>query len=199
MTTESEHSDVSASRGNRKVVMYCLGGLLFMSSLTAASPTLYSIFCQVTGYGGTTQRANAPSQTVLDRVVTVRFDANVSPKLAWKFEPVQHTMDVKVGENALAFYRATNTSDQPLKGTAAFNVAPEAAGIYFNKIECFCFTEQTLQPGQSVEMPVSFFIDPKIVEDRDTQQLSNLTLSYVFYPIDRTAEAEKAAPPVKAN
>jgi cytochrome c oxidase assembly protein subunit 11 len=108
-------------------------------------------------------------------------------------------MDVKVGENALAFYRATNTSDQPLKGTAAFNVAPEAAGIYFNKIECFCFTEQTLQPGQSVEMPVSFFIDPKIVEDRDTQQLSNLTLSYVFYPIDRTAEAEKAAPPVKAN
>ncbi len=199
MTTDREYSDVPTSRGNRKVVMYCLGGLLFMSSLTAASPTLYSIFCRVTGYGGTTQRANAPSQTVLDRVVTVRFDANVSPKLAWKFEPVQHTMDVKVGENALAFYRATNMSDQPLKGTAAFNVAPEAAGIYFNKIECFCFTEQTLQPGQSVEMPVSFFIDPKIVEDRDTQQLANLTLSYVFYPIERTAEAERATPPVKAN
>lgn len=193
MTTKSEHSDVSASRSNRKVVMFCLGGLLVMSGLTAASPVLYSIFCQVTGYGGTTQRADAPSQTVLDRVVTVRFDANVSPKLPWTFEPVLRTIDVKVGENALAFYRATNTSDKPVKGTAAFNVAPEAAGIYFNKIECFCFTEQTLQPGQSVEMPVSFFIDPKIVEDRETQQLANLTLSYVFYPMDRTAEATGSA------
>lgn len=199
MTTETEHSDVSASRSNRKVVMYCVGGLLFMSGLTAASPTLYSIFCQVTGYGGTTQRATAPSHTVLDRVVTVRFDANVSPKLPWTFEPVLQTMDVKVGENALAFYRATNTSDKPVKGTAAFNVAPEAAGIYFNKIECFCFTEQTLQPGQSVEMPVSFFIDPKIVEDRETQQLANLTLSYVFYPVDRTAEAAGASQGAKTN
>lgn len=199
MTTGTEHRDVSASSSNRKVVMYCLGGLLFMSGLTAASPTLYRIFCQVTGYGGTTQRAQAPSHTVLDRVVTVRFDANVSPKLPWTFEPVLQTMDVKVGENALAFYRATNTSDKPVKGTAAFNVAPEAAGIYFNKIECFCFTEQTLQPGQSVEMPVSFFIDPKIVEDRETEQLANLTLSYVFYPVERTAEAAGAAQGATTN
>lgn len=200
MTTETELGAEPKPRSNAKVVMYCLGALLFMGSLTAASPTLYRIFCQVTGYGGTTQRADAPSQTVLDRIVTVRFDANVSPKLPWKFEPVQHTMDVKVGENALAFYRATNTSDKPVKGTAAFNVAPEAAGIYFNKIECFCFTEQTLQPGQSVEMPVSFFIDPKIVEDRDTEQLANLTLSYVFYPMDRTADAAAASSgPAKTN
>ena len=197
MTSGTEQN--GQPRSNRKVVLACLGGLAFMGGLTAASPTLYRIFCQVTGYGGTTQRADAPSQMVLDRVVTVRFDANVSPHLAWKFEPVLHTMDVKIGENALAFYRATNMSDKPLKGTAAFNVAPEAAGIYFNKIACFCFTEQTLQPGQSVEMPVSFFIDPKIVEDRDTAQLSNLTLSYVFYPIDRTADAAGVTGAAKTN
>lgn len=181
---------VKDSRSNRKVVLSCLAALAVMGGVTAASPTLYRIFCQVTGYGGTTQRALAPSDTVLDKVVTVRFDGNVSPQLAgWKFEPVVHTMDVKVGENALAFFRATNVSKTPLKGTAAFNVAPEAAGVYFNKVQCFCFTEQTLQPGQSVEMPVSFFLDPKIVEDRDTAQLSNLTLSYVFYPAGNTAQA----------
>ncbi len=174
---------------NRKVVLGCLAALAVMGSVTAASPALYKLFCQVTGYGGTTQRVTAPSTQVLDKVVTVRFDANVSPSLHWKFEPVQPTMDVKIGENALAFFRATNMSDKPLKGTAAFNVAPDVAGIYFNKIECFCFKEQTLQPGQSVEMPVSFFLDPKMVEDRDTAGLSNVTLSYVFYPSERTAEA----------
>ena len=174
---------------NRKVVLGCLAALAVMGSVTAASPALYKIFCQVTGYGGTTQRATAPSDKVLDKIVTVRFDANVSPSLKWKFEPVQATMDVKIGENALAFFRATNTSDKPLTGTAAFNVSPDVAGIYFNKIECFCFKEQTLQPGQSVEMPVSFFLDPKMVEDRDTAGLQNVTLSYVFYPSERTAAA----------
>lgn len=176
---------------NRKVVLGCLAALGVMGSVTAASPTLYKIFCQVTGYGGTTQRATAPSDKVLDKIVTVRFDANVSPSLEWKFEPVQATMDVKIGENALAFFRATNTSDKPLTGTAAFNVSPDVAGIYFNKIECFCFKEQTLQPGQSIEMPVSFFLDPKMVEDRDTAGLQNVTLSYVFYPSERTAEVPR--------
>lgn len=185
----------AAARKNRRVVSYCLAALAVMGALTAASPTLYRIFCQVTGYGGTTQRANAPSDRVLDRIMTVRFDANVAPKLAgWKFEPVQHTMDVKVGENSLAFFRATNTSDKPLTGTAAFNVAPDTMGLYFSKIECFCFTEQTLQPGQTVDMPVSFFIDPKMVEDRDTAGLSNLTLSYVFYPANKTADVETDKP-----
>ena len=185
---------------NRKVVLGCLAALAVMGGVTAASPTLYRIFCQVTGYGGTTQRAEAPSaHPVLDRVVTVRFDANVSPQLPWKFEPVQHTMDVKIGENALAFFRATNTSDKELKGTAAFNVAPDAAGLYFTKVECFCFKEQTLKPGQSVEMPVSFYIDPKMVEDRDTAGLSNLTLSYVFYPAQRTAQGTDATEASAAN
>ncbi|MEQ1669437.1 MAG: cytochrome c oxidase assembly protein [Hyphomicrobium sp.] len=184
-----------ASSSNRAVVLWCLGALAVMGSVTAASPVLYSIFCQVTGYGGTTQRAIAPSQQVLDRVVTVRFDANVSPQLAWKFEPVQNTIDVKVGENALAFFRATNTSDKPLTGTAAFNVAPETMGLYFNKIECFCFTEQTLQPGQSVEMPVTFFVDPKMMADRDTMGITDLTLSYVFYPVKKTAAAAAVTGP----
>ena len=191
MTVDRNEIAAKAQASNRKVVIGCLAALAVMGGVTAYSPTLYRLFCQVTGYGGTTQRAEKAPGNVLDKVVTVRFDANVSPQLAWKFEPVRRTIDVKVGETALAFFRATNTSDKVLKGTAAFNVAPEVAGIYFNKIECFCFKEQTLQPGQSVEMPVSFFIDPKIVEDRDTAQLSNLTLSYIFYPVQRTAEVRR--------
>ena len=189
MSQDANQSAESRNRANRKVVLACLSALGVMGGVTAASPALYRLFCQVTGYGGTTQRAQAPSNVVLDKIMTVRFDANVSPQLAWKFEPVQKTIDVKIGENALAFFRATNTSDKTLTGSAAFNVAPETAGLYFNKIECFCFKEQTLAPGQSVEMPVTFFIDPKIAGDRDTAQLSNLTLSYVFYPVAQTARA----------
>lgn len=181
--------------GNRKVVLWCVAGLAMMSALTAASPTLYSIFCQVTGYGGTTQRADAAPGQVLDRVMTVRFDANVSPKLPWKFEPLQQTLDIKVGDTALAFYRATNMSDRPLTGTAAFNVAPTSMGLFFSKIECFCFKEQTLQPGQSIEMPVTFYIDPKVVEDADARQLENVTLSYVFYPVEHAAAASKQDAP----
>ncbi len=168
-------------------MLWCVSALAAMSALTAASPTLYRIFCQVTGYGGTTQRASAPAPSVLDRTISVRFDANVSPNLAWKFEPLLPTMQVKLGETALAFYRATNLSDKPLTGTAAFNMAPDAMGLYFNKIACFCFQEQTLQPGQTVEMPVTFYVDPKMVDDKDAQQLSNVTLSYVFYPLERSA------------
>ena len=188
MTNVSEPA-LNAQRSNRAVVMWCLAALTVMGSVTAASPALYRLFCQVTGFGGTTQKVVVPSATVLDRVVTVRFDANVSPHLPWKFEPVVPTMDVKIGENALAFFRATNTSGKPLTGTAAFNVAPETMGLYFNKIACFCFTEQTLQPGQTVEMPVTFFVDPKMVDDRDTVGLSNITLSYVFYPVERAAQS----------
>lgn len=175
---------------NRNTVMACLAGLAVMGGITAYSPTLYKIFCQATGYGGTTQRVNAKSDIVLDRVVTVRFDANVSPKLPWKFEPVVSTVNVKIGANTLAFFRATNLSDKPLTGTAAFNVSPDTMGLYFSKIQCFCFTEQTLQPHQTVEMPVTFFLDPKMMDDRDTQNLSNITLSYVFYPVEKTAETK---------
>ena len=185
--TDRLAKDGSSARSNRTVVMWCLAGLAVMGSITAASPTLYRLFCQVTGYGGTTQRATVAPHQILDRIITVRFDANVSPQLAWKFEPVVPTMDVRVGETVLAFFRATNTSDKVLKGTAAFNVSPDVIGAYFNKIECFCFKEQTLQPGQTVDMPVTFFVDPKMAEDRDTAVLSNITLSYVFYPVNHTA------------
>lgn len=196
MAEQQNTDETRQAKANRRVVLSCLSALAAMGALTAASPTLYRIFCQVTGYGGTTQRAAVAPHAVLDRTVQVRFDANVSPQFAgWKFEPVQSTMDVKIGETALAHFRATNTSDKPLTGSAAFNVAPETMGLYFSKIQCFCFTEQTLQPGQSVDMPVTFFIDPKMVEDRDTVGLNNITLSYVFYPVNKTANVA----PVKVN
>jgi cytochrome c oxidase assembly protein subunit 11 len=143
---------------------------------------LYRLYCQATGYAGTTQRVAKPSDTVLDRTLTVRFDANVSPDLPWSFEPLQKKLDVKIGENTLAFYRATNTSDKPVSGMAVFNVAPEAAGTHFNKVQCFCFTEQRLGPGQTVDMAVSFYVDPAWAEDDDTKDVSELTLSYTFYP-----------------
>ncbi len=156
-----------------------------MGALTYAAVPLYQMFCQVTGFGGTTQRADAAPGVVLDRTITVRFDSNVAPGLAWKFEPVQRTIDVKLGQEMLAFYTATNTSDKPVTGTASFNVSPDSAGLHFKKVECFCFTEQTLQPGQSVEMPVSFFVDPEMVADRSAAWISEITLSYTFYPTDK--------------
>jgi cytochrome c oxidase assembly protein subunit 11 len=190
---DAENSD-KASRDNRRVVIGCLAALAVMGSITAASPTLYRMFCKATGYGGTTQRVERNADKVLDRTITVRFDGNVAPNLAWKFEPGVPTMDVKIGETALAFFRATNTSDKTLTGQAAFNVTPETMGTYFNKIECFCFKEQTLKPGQTVEMPVTFFVDPKMVDDRDTEQLTNITLSYVFFPVEHAADAAVAPP-----
>jgi cytochrome c oxidase assembly protein subunit 11 len=156
-----------------------------MVGLSFAAVPLYRLYCQVTGYGGTTQRAEQSSGTVLDRTLIVRFDSNVASGLPWKFEPEQRRLEVKIGENALAFYKATNISDRPVTGTAVFNVTPESAGVHFNKIECFCFTEQRLEPGQSVDMAVSFFVDPAFADDEDTTQLSELTLSYTFYPSDK--------------
>lgn len=163
-----------------------------MLGLAYASVPLYQMFCQVTGFGGTTQRVSEASDTIVDKTVIVRFDANVSNNLAWSFKPMQTTVDVKLGENTLAFYKATNNSDRPVTGTATFNVAPEAAGAFFNKMECFCFTEQTLKPGESIEMPVSFFVDPDILKDRTARSISQITLSYTFFPVDKKqARAEE--------
>jgi cytochrome c oxidase assembly protein subunit 11 len=141
------------------------------------------MFCQVTGFAGTTQRVVRASDVVLDRMITVRFDANVAPGLAWKFEPVQRTVDVRLGETTLIHYRATNVSDRATTGTATFNVAPEISGIFFNKLECFCFQEQLLEPGQSVDMPVSFYVDPSLLKDGQASGLSEITLSYTFYAV----------------
>ncbi len=180
-TIAKAHQPANPAR-HGAVAAVCVAMVLSMGALSFAAVPLYKMFCQVTGFGGTTQRVEKPSDGVIDRMITVRFDANVSPSLPWKFEPVQRTVQAKIGENVLAFYTATNTSDRVIKGTAAFNVSPDPAGKHFNKIECFCFKEQTLQPGETVEMPLSFYVDPKLVADRDASWVQEITLSYTFYP-----------------
>jgi cytochrome c oxidase assembly protein subunit 11 len=162
----------------------------FMIAAAFASVPFYRIFCQVTGYNGTTQRADAPSTRVLDRAITIRFDANVSSDLAWSFRPVQGPVHIKIGENTLVFFEARNLTDTPLTGTASFNVTPEDAGAYFDKIQCFCFTEQTLEPHQTVQMPVSFFIDPAIMDDPNARRIEEIVLSYTFFKVDKPAAAK---------
>ncbi len=158
-----------------------------MVGLAFASVPLYRIFCQVTGFDGTTQRAAEGTQApgaVVGKIVSVRFDANTSSALPWTFEPEQHTERVAVGARMLAFYNAKNLSDRPVTGRAVFNVTPTQAGQYFTKIQCFCFTEQTLQPGEEVRMPVVYYIDPKFLKDEDAAKITEITLSYTFYPVD---------------
>jgi cytochrome c oxidase assembly protein subunit 11 len=193
---EKQPATAGAAGRNGRVAFMAASIAVAMLGMAYAAVPLYQMFCQVTGFAGTTQRAerSPDASRVLDKTITVRFDSNVSHDLAWKFKPVQHTLDVKYGENHLAFYTATNTSDRTITGTAAFNVAPEAAGAYFNKIECFCFTEQTLKPGETVEMPVSFFIDPEMVKDRSAKSITQVTLSYTFYPVAEEKRADTAHP-----
>jgi len=180
----SKTSKSSAVQKSHTRVAILAAGLAFsMLGMAYAAVPLYQMFCQVTGFAGTTQRAIEVPDKVLDQTITIRFDSNITGGLNWKFKAVEPTVDVKIGENKLAFYQATNNSDVPVTGTASFNVAPEAAGFYFSKVECFCFQEQTLQPGETVEMPVSFFVDPDIINDPDARHLTQITLSYTFYPV----------------
>jgi cytochrome c oxidase assembly protein subunit 11 len=162
-----------------------------MGVLSYASVPLYKLFCQVTGYGGTTQQAAGPSSQILERTIKIRFDANTKPTLNWDFEPSQRSMKISVGQNALAFYKAKNDSEDPVVGTATFNVTPEKAGVYFNKVECFCFTEQLLGSKEEIEMPVSFFIDPDIVNDPNLDDVTTITLSYTFFPAQDQSLADK--------
>ncbi len=156
-----------------------------MIGLSFASVPLYQLFCQVTGYGGTLNTENVAAPTgVSDKTVKVRFDANINPDLAWRFKPLQREVTVKLGEENLAFYEAENVGSKPTTGQAIFNVTPFKAAPYFTKIECFCFTEQTLAPGQIVSMPVQYYVDPELFEDLDTKEISTITLSYTFYPIE---------------
>lgn len=165
-----------------------------MVGVAYASVPLYRLFCQVTGFGGTTQRAETAPQQILDRKITVAFDANVNANLTWKFKPVQHSQTIKIGEQTLAFYQAVNTGTTPVTGTATFNVTPVQAGAYFSKIQCFCFTEQTLQPGQSIDMPVTYFVDPDIVNDPDIKNIDTITLSYTFFAVDKEPVKTSSAP-----
>jgi cytochrome c oxidase assembly protein subunit 11 len=179
----AERNNQRRKPSRHAIVGLSLAGLVAaMVGLSFASVPLYRLFCQATGYGGATQRAERASSEVLDRTIRIRFDGNVAPGLPWSFAPVQQTMDVKIGETTLAFFRATNRADTAVTGSAVFNVAPEQAGLYFTKIQCFCFTKQTLAAGATVEMPVTFFVDPKIVDSEETKNISEITLSYTFYP-----------------
>ena len=155
-----------------------VGGML---GLAYAAVPLYEAFCKATGFGGTPLVAQEGERPVISRTVTVRFDSNVDPGLAWRFEPVQREVKVKLGEEKLVFFRATNVSQRPIVGTAAYNVTPERTAGWFNKIQCFCFTEQLLKPGQSVDMPVVFFVDADMNKDRRYDDINTITLSYTFY------------------
>ena len=155
-----------------------------MVALSFASVPLYRAFCQVTGWGGTTMRAEKPADRVLERTITIRFDATVGQGLPWTFKPEQVSQTLHVGETGLAFYAAQNLTDRPITGRATFNVQPAKAGQYFNKIDCFCFTEQTLKPGEAVSMPVTYFIDPAIADDRGLDDVQTITLSYTFFSWD---------------
>ena len=160
-----------------------------MVGLAFASVPLYRLFCQVTGFGGTPLRAEEVNTQATGKLVNVRFDANTSSALPWRFQPERKLERVAVGAREMAFYTAKNLSDRPIKGTATFNVTPVQAGQYFTKIQCFCFTEQLLQPGEEVRMPVIYFVDPKILQDPQASRISEITLSYTFYPVDSGKEA----------
>jgi cytochrome c oxidase assembly protein subunit 11 len=175
--------------GKRLTVVVSASVVVGMLGLTAAAVPLYQLFCQVTGYGGTTQRAEAAPGGELEQTITVRFNADIDPDLPWSFQPEQRQIEVRVGEQNLAFYGARNRSDHPIVGQATYNVTPFKAAPYFSKIACFCFDEQVLQPGEEVDMPVSFYVDPGILSDPDTQDVRTITLSYTFFLLEDESEA----------
>ena len=172
-----------SSRRNGLIAAIGLGIAVGMVGMAYASVPLYRLFCQVTGYGGTTQRAQTAGIQVLDQTIKVRFDANTAG-VNWDFKPNQRQVELKIGETMQVGYTAHNNSAQTLTGTATFNVTPQSAGAYFNKIECFCFTEQTLVPGETADMPIVFFIDPDIMKSEELKDIDTLTLSYTFFPVD---------------
>ncbi len=178
-------------RAKRRTGLLMVGLVAAMVALGFASVPLYRLFCQATGWNGTVQqRLNAVAPgPVAGRFVNVRFDANVSPSLAWRFEPDQRVTRVAVGVRQMVFFTAVNSSDRPLTGSAVFNVTPVQAGQYFVKIQCFCFTEQTLRPHERVRMPVVFYVDPGFAKDPDAADISEITLSYTFYPVAKPRTA----------
>lgn len=190
-----------ALSGPSRTVLQTVSLVVFMGGLAWASVPLYDWFCRVTGYGGATGVAETGSDVILDRKMTIRFDASRERGMPWEFRPLQPEMEVRIGETGLAFYEAYNPTDQPVAGQASYNVAPFDAGGFFTKIACFCFEEQVLMPGERVEMPVTFYVDPEIVEDRDAKYINTITLSYTFYEIDlpETAALDSAAAPAKTD
>lgn len=179
-------------QGTHRTAAQAGGVVILMGSLAWASVPFYDWFCRVTGFGGITNVVAANESDMLDQMITIRFDASLEKGMPWEFKPAQREMELRIGETALAFYEAHNPLDVPIAGQAAYNVTPYEAGGFFDKIECFCFTEQILQPGETVMMPVSFFVDPAIVDDRDGKYVHTITLSYTFYEIDLPEAYEQA-------
>jgi cytochrome c oxidase assembly protein subunit 11 len=177
-----------AQKKNGKTLLVLFLIIAAMSALVAISPILYSAFCEATGFGGTPLRAERAPGAIAGQV-GVRFDANVHPGLPWRFEPKQNTVRVAPGAKSKIFYMAQNLSARAITGQAVYNVSPDTVGKYFKKIQCFCFSEQTLQPGQKVDMPVVFFVDPAIKDDPDTKDIDEITLSYTFYPVETVPTA----------
>lgn len=190
---------MSGERGIRRTGLIAGGVAVAMLGLAYASVPLYRLFCQVTGFGGTTMRVDENAvPNAVDKVIKVRFDANVAPGLAWTFKPVQTQATIRIGERKMAFYQATNLTDKPITGMATYNVSPDTAGGYFMKIHCFCFDQQTLQPGETVDMPVSYYIDPAILEDASARRIDEITLSYTFFPQEEETNKTAANTAVKA-
>ncbi|WP_182084672.1 cytochrome c oxidase assembly protein [Aureimonas sp. ME7] len=183
MSSSTRPTPAEAAKRARAIALGCIVFVFGMVGAAYASVPLYQLFCQVTGYGGTTQRAEFASSNVASEKVTVRFDANSSSGVPWSFQPVEREIRLNLGETRQTAYRVRNRSDKPVTAQATFNVTPLTAGIYFNKVQCFCFTEQTLQPGEAVDMPVVFFVDPAIKDDPDLKDIPTITLSYTFFPV----------------
>ncbi len=186
MTTTAIPNDMA--RRNRRGALMAVCFALAMLGMGYAAVPLYRIFCEATGFGGTTMKvseATASAIAVTDKQIVVRFDSNVSSALPWRFKPVNPTEKITIGARDMAAFEAENLSSRPVTGTATFNVTPVQAGRYFAKVQCFCFTEQTLQPGEKVRMPVIYYVDPAILTDPDTKDIEEITLSYTFYPLDQ--------------
>lgn len=180
---------------SQKTVFSLVGVVVFMGAMAWAAVPFYDWFCRTTGFGGATIVADEGADVILDQTVKVRFDANKEPGMPWEFKPMAREVELRIGETGLAFYEAYNPTDKPIAGTASYNVTPFAAGGYFIKIECFCFTEQVLQPGERVEMPVTFYVDPEIVDDPDANFVKQITLSYTFYETELPEETATLVSP----
>lgn len=180
----------------KKTVLQTLGVVVLMGSLSWASVPFYDWFCSVTGFAGYTKTAVQESDTVLEKTIKIRFDGSKDRDMPWEFKPVVHGMTVHIGETGLAFFEAYNPTDRAIAGTASYNVAPYSAGAFFNKIDCFCFEMQVLQPGERVQMPVTFYVDPEIVTDRDAKFVKEITLSYTFHETELPQEQASLPVPV---
>ncbi len=180
------------ARRNGKVALICAAAFFGMVGAAYAAVPLYKLFCQVTGFDGTVRKAEAKPTKILDRKVTIRFDANIR-ELPWRFQTMQASQDIRIGDTGLAFFKVTNPTDKPQTGRALYNVVPESAGPYFQKLECFCFSSQTIQPHQTVEFPVVYFVDPQFADDPETKGKTEITLSYTFFPAVDDGKNDKVA------